>query len=180
MTRPVFGPITQAMTRSAMRCGLASASLGKQPGGDLTGRTRIGNRHMSLIKDLLETPAKLRAASKFTVMNGLLYLGTGALFIAWPGVTQWLFMDAAFVGHERALIRVIGLTLAVIGWLYLFGGRSGARQIVAASVVDRLVFVPAVLVPLAMAGVFPHMFLTLAILDPALAVAAWVLLGRTS
>jgi len=47
-------------------------------------------------------------------------------------------------------------------------------------VVDRLVFVPAVLVPLAMAGVFPHMFLTLAILDPALAVAAWVLLGRTS
>jgi hypothetical protein len=133
---------------------------------------------MSLIKNLLEIPTNLSSASKYTVMNGLLYFGTGALFIAWPGVTQTLFMDAAFVGHERDLIRVIGLTLAVIGWLYLFGGRSGARQIVAASVVDRLVFVPVVLVPLAMAGVFPHMFLTLAILDPTLAIGAWFLLSR--
>jgi len=48
----------------------------------------------------------------------------------------------------------------------LFGGRSGARQIVAASVVDRLVFVPAVLVPLALAGVFPHLLVTFAILEP--------------
>ena len=87
-------------------------------------------------------------------------------------------MDAPFVGHEGALIRVIGLTLAVIGWLYLFGGRSGARQIVAASVIDRLVFVPAVLVPVAMGGVFPHLLLTLAILDPLLAIGAWALLGR--
>jgi hypothetical protein len=70
-------------------------------------------------------------------------MGTGALVIAWPGVTQTLF------------IRVIGLRLAVIGWLYLFGGRSGAQQIVAASVADRLVFVPAVLVPVALAGAFP-------------------------
>jgi hypothetical protein len=75
-------------------------------------------------------------------------------------------------------MRVIGLTLVVIGWLYLFGGRSGAQQIVAASVVDRLVFVPAVLVPVALAGVFPHLLLTLAILDPLLAIGAWALLGR--
>jgi hypothetical protein len=61
---------------------------------------------------------------------------------------------------------------AVIGWLYVFGGRSGARQVVAASVVDRLVFVPAVLLPLAIGGVFPHFLVTLAILDPALAIGA--------
>ncbi len=133
---------------------------------------------MALIKDLLEKPPNLSIASKYTALNGVVYLGTGALFIAWPGVTQTLFMDAAFVGHEGGLMRMIGLTLAVIGWLYLFGGRSGARQIVAASVVDRLVFVPVVLVPLAMAGVFPHLLVTLAILDPLLAVGAWVLLGR--
>lgn len=48
------------------------------------------------------------------------------------------------MGHEGALMRVIGLTIVVIGWLYVFGGRSGARQIVAASVIDRLVFVPLV------------------------------------
>jgi hypothetical protein len=135
---------------------------------------------VTLIKDLLETPHELPIASKYTVINGLIYLMTGMLLIAWPGATQTLFMDGAFVGHEGALVRVIGLTLAVIGWLYLFGGRSGARQIVAASVIDRLVFVPAVLLPLVMAGVFPHMLLTLAILDPSLAIGAWVLLSRKS
>ena len=50
----------------------------------------------------------------------------------------------------------------------MFGGRSGSRQFVAASVVDRLVFVPAVPVPLAIAGVFPHLLVTFAILDPLL------------
>ncbi len=133
---------------------------------------------MSLVNGLLEKPSELPITSKYTAMNGALYLGTGALLIAWPGVTQTLFRDAAFVGREEGLIRVIGLTVLVIGWFYFFGGRSGARQIVAASVVVRLVFVPAVLVPVAMAGVFPHLLFTLAILDPALAIVGWILLDR--
>jgi hypothetical protein len=87
-------------------------------------------------------------------------------------------MDPAFVGHEEPLMRVIGLTIVVIGWFYMFGGRSGARQIVAASVIDRLVFVPAVLVPLAITGVFPHLLLTFAIFDASLAIGAWAFLGR--
>ena len=132
---------------------------------------------MSLIKDLLDKPPSLSTASKYTVLNGVVYLGCGALLIAWPGVTQTIFMDRAFVGHEEALIRVMGMTVAVIGWLYLFGGRSGGRQVVAASVVDRLVLVPAVLVPLAIAGVFPHLIITFAILDPLLGIGAWLLLG---
>ena len=133
---------------------------------------------MALIKDLLDKPATLSTASKYTAMNGVIYLGVGALLLAWPGATQTLFMEPAFVGNEEGLIRVIGMTVAVIGWLYLFGGRSGARQFVAASVVDRLVFVPAVLVPLAIAGAFPHLLATFAILDPSLAIGAWVFLGR--
>lgn len=107
---------------------------------------------MSLVNDLLEKPSELPITSKYTAINGALYLGTGALLVAWPGVTQMLFRDAAFVGREEGLIRVIGLTVLIFGWFYLFGGRSGARQIVVASVVDRLVFVPAVLVPVAMAA----------------------------
>ena len=134
---------------------------------------------MSLIKDLLDKPTNLAAASRYTVMNGSLYLGSGGLLLAWPGAVQTLFMEPAFVGHEKALIRVIGMTVAVIGWLYLFAGRSGARQFVAASVVDRLA-VPAVLLPLAIAGVFPHLLVTFAILDPSLAIGAWVLLGRNT
>jgi uncharacterized protein YjeT (DUF2065 family) len=134
---------------------------------------------MALIKTLLEKPPSLTAASKYTAMNGFIYLVVGLLLIVWPGVTQTLFKDTAFVGHEEGLIRVIGLTVVVIGWLYVFGGRSGAPQIVAASVIDRLIFVPAVLIPVALAGVFPHLLLTFAVLDVLLAIGAWVLFART-
>ena len=96
-------------------------------------------------------------ASRYTALNGVVYLIAGTTLIVWPGVVQTLFREEAFVGHEGALMRVIGLTVVVIGWLYVFGGRSCARQIVAASVVDRLVFVPLVLLPIAMAGVFPRL-----------------------
>ena len=66
---------------------------------------------MSLIKELLEKPPTLSTASKYTAMNGVVYLGVAALLVAWPGATQKLFMDPAFVGHEGALIRVIGMTI---------------------------------------------------------------------
>ena len=97
---------------------------------------------MSLMKDLLERPFDQAITSKYTAMNGLIYLGFGALVLIWPGMVQTIFRDAAFVGNEAALIRVTGMTVMVIGWLYLFGGLSGGRRIVAASVLDRVVLVP--------------------------------------
>jgi hypothetical protein len=133
---------------------------------------------MSLVSALLEKPSTLTSGSKYTTMNGVIYAGAGVLLIVWPGATQTLLMDRAFVGDEQGLVRVVGLTVVVIGWLYLFGGRSNAQQIVAASVVDRMIFVPVVLVPLAIAGVFPHLLTTFAILDPALAVGAWLFFRR--
>jgi len=133
---------------------------------------------MSLIKDLRDKPSRLTVASKYTALNGIGYLVMGAILIVWPGVTQAFFREPAFAGHEQALMRVIGLTVAVIGWLYFFGGRSGARQFIAASVIDRLIFVPAVLIPLAIAAVFPRLFLTFTIIDALLAIGAWVLLAR--
>ena len=133
---------------------------------------------MPLIRDLLEKPTTLSRASKYSVMNGVIYLTLGCLFIVWPGATQTLFMDRAFVGDEQGLIRVVGLTVVVIGWLYLFGGRTGGRQFAAASVVDRLIFVPVVLLPVAIAGVFPHLLVAFTILDMTLAVGAWVLLRQ--
>jgi hypothetical protein len=123
-------------------------------------------------------PPSFTAASKYTVLNGVGYLVAGAILIVWPGVTQMLFRESAFTGHEEALIRVIGLTVVVIGWLYLFGGRSGARQFVVASIIDRLVFVPLVLVPIAIAGVFPRLFLAFTFVDVLLAIGAWLLLAR--
>jgi hypothetical protein len=134
---------------------------------------------MPLIKDLLERPFDRAMTSKYTVMNGLIYLGAGTLVLLWPGMVQTIFRDASFVGNEAALIRVIGMTVMVIGWLYLFGGLSGGRRIVAASVLDRVVLVPLVLVPLAIAGVFPHFLLTFAVLDPTLGIGAWLVLSRS-
>jgi hypothetical protein len=133
---------------------------------------------MSLIRDLFEKSPGSTVASRYTALNGVAYLMVGAVLIVWPGVVQTIFMEPAFVGHESALMRVIGLTVVVIGWLYVFGGRSGARQFVVASVIDRLVFVPVVLVPLAIAGVFPHLLLTFTIFDASLALGAWALLRR--
>ena len=70
------------------------------------------------------------------------------------------------------------MTVAVIGWLYLFESLSGEGRIVAARVLDRVVLVPLVLAPLAVAGVFPHFLLTFAVLDPTLGNGAWLLLSR--
>jgi hypothetical protein len=75
---------------------------------------------MSLINALLEKLPSLTAASKYTAANGFIYLAVGFLLIVWPGVAQTLFMDSPFVGHEEVLMRVIGLTVVVIGWLYVF------------------------------------------------------------
>jgi len=133
---------------------------------------------MSLIKDLLEKPANLSTESKYAVMNGYIYLAIGALLIVWPGAVQTLLMDRDFVGDEGAMFRVLGLTIAVIGWLYVFGGRSGGRNFGPASILDRAILVPLVLAPLVIAGVFPHAFGGFLILDPSLAIGAWVIHNR--
>lgn len=133
---------------------------------------------MSFMSDLLYKPANLSTESKYAAMNGIIYLGAGGLLIVWPGAVQTLLMDPPFVGHEGALFRVLGMAVAVIGWLYLFGGRSGATQFGPASVLDRLILVPAVLVPLVIAGIFPHALGAFAILDPVLGIGAWVLHSR--
>ena len=113
---------------------------------------------MSLMKDLLERPFDQAITSKYTAMNGLIYLGFGALVLVWPEMVQTIFRDAAFVGNEAALIRVSGMTVMVIGWLYLFGGLSGGRRIVAASVLDRVLLVPLVLDTLGRRGSFSSFF----------------------
>jgi hypothetical protein len=134
---------------------------------------------MSLFRELIRTPFALSIASKYTAMNGVLYLVLGSLLALWPDAVQQILRDPPFQGHERQLARVIGMNVGIIGWLYLFGGTSGARQIVAASVVDRLIFVPLILIPLAWQGTFPHLLLSFAILDPVLGIGAWILLSRS-
>jgi uncharacterized membrane protein len=87
-------------------------------------------------------------------------------------------MERAFVGDEQGLMRVLGLAIGLVGWLCFFGGRSGGVQVAAATVIDRLIFVPLVLVPLAIAGVFPHLLLAIVLLDVSLAIGTWMIIRR--
>ena len=91
---------------------------------------------MSLIKHLLEKPRSLNQDAKYTILNGVAYMAVGTLLIAWPGVTQTVFRDAAFAGQEEALMLVIGLTVTVIGWLYIFW-RPFRRPAIRRRVPDR-------------------------------------------
>ena len=133
---------------------------------------------MQRFEALSEVPARLNRASRFTILSGLAYMASGLLLLAWPGAVQVLFGDPAFAGREAALVRLLGMTVLVIGWLYVFGGRSGGRQFVAATVLDRIIVVPLVLVPLIVADVFPHTLAAFVALDPVLALTAWWLLAR--
>jgi hypothetical protein len=58
------------------------------------------------------------------------------------------------------------------------GSAAGGRQVVATSAIDRLIFVPIVLLPLAFTGVFPHLLVAFKILDMTLAIGAWLSLSR--
>jgi len=131
---------------------------------------------LNFINELLEKSPRLTTASSYAALNGVIYLIAGVTLAVWPGVEQTLFRDPDFRGHEGALMRVIGLMVLVIGWLYMCSAAAPAHG--AASVVDRLVFVPLVLMPVAMAGVFPHMFIAFALLDASLAVGACWLMHR--
>lgn len=132
---------------------------------------------MSLLSDLMAAPQKSTAPSRYTTFCGIFYMANGLLILAWPGVVQTLFRDEAFVGNESMLFRVIGMLLTIVGWFYFFGGRTGSRSFVVSTVIDRIILVPAVLIPVALACVFPHVLLTFGILDPILGFIGWYLLA---
>jgi hypothetical protein len=133
---------------------------------------------MSPITIALQKPANLTTASKYTVFNGFVYFGLGILLILWPGTIQTILGERPFVGDEQGLMRVIGMAVAIIGYYLWVGGHSGSRQATAASVIDRLTIVPLVLLPLAIAGVFPRLLTAIVIVDLCLAISTWVLLNR--
>lgn len=134
----------------------------------------------NLIETLLARPGRPTALSRYTEACGAFYLATGLTTYAWPGLVQTLLRQPAFTGHEEGLVRLTGFVLAVVGWFYVAGGRTGARSFAAATVVDRLL-VPLFLVPLARHGAaYPPLVLSFAVLDPILALGAWHLLRRES
>ena len=131
---------------------------------------------MSLLRTLMDRPPTSSKASRYTAMNGVIYMVSGTSMLLMPDVVRSIFMEPGFTGREEGLVRLVGMMLVIVGWFYFFGGRSGTKQIVAASILDRVILVPAVLVPLGLLGVFPSLIFSFAVLDPLLAIGAWFLL----
>lgn len=132
---------------------------------------------MGFFQTLLEVPRRT-PLSRSTVWSGVFFLVNGALLYAWPGAAQTLFFAAPFQGQEAGLVRMLGLVLAVVGWFYVMGGRTGSDSFGLATVVDRALL-PLFLVPLALTGaVDAHLALPFAVLDPLLGFGAFLVWRR--
>lgn len=132
---------------------------------------------MRFFETLMASPPST-PLSRYTAWNGALYVAMGLGLFAWPGQVQLLFRAAPFEAGESGLVRLVGVVLAIIGWFYVMGARTRADSFSLATVVDRAAL-PLFLVPLAVTGaVDPHIALPFSILDPLLALGAFVIWRR--
>jgi len=128
---------------------------------------------------LFSEPPPHTALTRYIEWNGALYLLLGATLYAWPGSLQTLLAAAPFQAGEAGLVRVLGMAVAVIGFFYVFGARTGQDRFGVATILDRLL-VPVLLVPLVATGqVSVQLGVPFAVLDPVLGVGAWVVYARS-
>lgn len=120
-----------------------------------------------------QPPGPHSRLSRYVVANGFLYLAIGAgLYLLPAAVLARLFFVGRLAGYEEGLARAVGVTVAIIGWFYVMGGRTRAASFGLATVVDRLLL-PLLLLPLWLLGLAaPGMILPFAVLDPLLALGA--------
>lgn len=122
-------------------------------------------------------PGGLSPLSKFIVTNGVFYLAAGVLTVIAPPL---LPMEVLGITPSTAgSVQMSGVLLAIVGWFYVMGGRTGAVSFALATVVDRLL-VPFVVVPLVWWSGASPMALGFAVLDPMLALWALALWRRQS
>jgi hypothetical protein len=117
--------------------------------------------------------------TSYTAWNGVVYMLSGAMFYLWPGSAQVVLRAPPYQGGEPGLVRTLGMTIAIIGYFYFFGARTGQDRFGVATILDRLV-VPVLLVPLVVTGeLAPQLALPFAVLDPVLALGAWIIFWRS-
>ena len=130
------------------------------------------------VRALLDAPAAT-PLGRYTQANGVLYAVMGLALFSFPQLFQSIGADD-FEAGERGLVRTLAFVLIVIGWFYVMGGRTAADSFGLSTVVDRVIIVPAFLVPLAASGaVDPAIVLPIAILDPVLGLGALAVWLRT-
>ena len=126
-----------------------------------------------------QPPGPHSRLTRYVVANGLLYMAIGAgLYLSPASVLVRVFFLPPMSPLEEGLLRASGMVLAIVGWLYVIGGRTRADSFCLATVVDRLL-VPVFLVPLWFMGLGPPgLVFPFAILDPALALGAYAIWRR--
>lgn len=131
------------------------------------------------VRLLFSKPPSHTPLTSYTSWNGVFYMFVGATFYVWPGSAQAVLGAPPYQGNDTGLVRALGMTIAVIGYLYFFGARTAQDRFGVATILDRLL-VPALLVPLVASGELPpQLGLPFAVLDPALAVGAWMIFSRS-
>ena len=131
------------------------------------------------VRLLFSKPPPHTSLTSYTAWNGVLYMLMGATFYSWPGATQVLLRAPPFQAGELGLVRALGMTIALIGYFYFFGARTGQDRFGVATILDRLI-VPVLLVPLVVMGeISPQLGVPFAVLDPILAIGAWAIFARS-
>lgn len=128
----------------------------------------------TFFETLADRPAELGRLARYTIWNGVFYMVAGAgLFLA-PRSMLELQFQVPMKGYEVGLSNALGMTLLVIGFFYVMGARTGRASFGLATVVDRA-FVPFLLGSLLLRDlVAPMMVVPFMILDPLLALGAFL------
>ncbi len=134
---------------------------------------------MSFWSALLARPAELSLLARFTVGCGVFYLVVGGAVYVLPEAAFEFALQQDLTTSEVGSTHLLGMTIAIIGWFYVFGGRTGADSFGLSSVIDRLL-VPMFVLPqvifydVPLLGVLP-----LAIADPLMGLCALWLWRRS-
>ena len=134
---------------------------------------------------LHETPLPISPTHKFLFLQGVMYSGSGLLFMILPRQGCFLLtlgalsvdsfeVDASGHPTEMRMLQFTGFLVFLIGYLYMQGARENTLHFVAASALNRTVFVPLLMVLLAILGARLPLCILFALLDPGLTLLTWL------
>jgi len=132
----------------------------------------------SFFATLLERPEPLSPLARYTCYNGVLYMALGAgMYLGPPSI---LSVVTGTAPEALGSVRLSGMSMGIIGWFYFMGGRTGRDSFGLSTVVDRAA-VPFLLGALVLTGQVPLQLVAgVAVLDPLLAVGAYLIWRRST
>ena len=111
--------------------------------------------------------------SRYTERCGYGYVLLGLLLFFAPGAQVAVGLLPPFSGQEEGMYRLIGMSLAFVGYFYVFGGRGQSQVFGLATVLDRLVVPLFGLYVLQVSTIAPMVVLPMCVLDPILAMGGY-------